>query len=71
MKDTKVSLTVDKETRQLWNKATDNLIKKKLFRNKTEVFENIVFFLSHAPEKELWDFRDKITNILRTQKSDL
>lgn len=69
-KSERISFSVNNETRQMWEKTSSIVINKRVFRNKAEIFESLILFLSQASEKELWDFREKITKSLRTQKSN-
>jgi hypothetical protein len=70
-KSERVSFSVDSQTRQMWEKTSSSVIYKKVFRNKAEIFESLILFLSQAPEKELWDFRKRIVGFQKKNYEEL
>ena len=63
MKKERIGFTTDSKTRQLWDKKSKEVIERRFFRSKTDIFESLVSFLNYASDKELLEFRDKITKI--------
>jgi hypothetical protein len=63
MKTKRVSFTLDGDTYSEWQKLTEKLVSKRYFRNKTEVFETLIVFLSNADKDELLEFKLKQNTI--------
>ena len=60
-KDKRINFTVDELTRQTWNEVSSELVEKRVFRNKTEIFEFMISYLGQAKYKELFELRERIT----------
>jgi hypothetical protein len=63
MKKERIGFTIDPKTRQLWDVKSKEVVDRRFFRNKTDIFESLVFFLNKATDKELIEFREKITRV--------
>ena len=61
MKKERIGFTIDPKTRQIWDTKSQEVVDRRFFRNKTDIFESLVLFLNKATDKELLEFREKIT----------
>lgn len=53
-----VAFTVSEDTHQTWLSVSEELIRKRVFRNKTEIFEKLVLFLQSSVVEKIESFRD-------------
>jgi len=57
-KEKKLSFTVTEGDYQAWRFISEDLVEKKIFRNKTEMFETLIYFLQRAKHSEIKEFKD-------------
>ena len=57
-----VGFKVDESIGDIWNKKSSELIKKRFFRSKTEIFELMALYLLKSTDKEILEFREKVTS---------
>ncbi len=62
MKEKKIGFTVTEGDYQVWKHISNDLIQKKIFRNKTEIFESFILFLQRAEMQKIRDL--KITTMI-------
>ena len=62
MKDRKISFTIEESDYQVWKHVSNDLIQRKIFRNKTEIFELVILFLQRAKLDEIRNL--KITSTI-------
>ncbi|PIU50019.1 MAG: hypothetical protein COS92_03550 [Desulfobacterales bacterium CG07_land_8_20_14_0_80_52_14] len=53
----KVSFTLRSSDHQTWNHIADELIQRNVFRNKTEIFECLIYFLQRSKYDEIKEFK--------------
>ena len=53
-----VAFTVSEDTHQTWLSISEELVRKRVFRNKTEIFEKLVLFLQSSVVEKIESFRD-------------
>lgn len=58
IKNKAVAFTVSEDTHQIWRSISEELIRKRVFRNKTEIFEKLVLFLQSSVLEKIESFRD-------------
>lgn len=58
IKNKGVAFTVSEDTHQIWQCISEELIRKRVFRNKTEIFEKLVLFLQSSVVEKIERFRD-------------
>jgi hypothetical protein len=56
----KLSFTVDMDTYNLWEESAANLIKTKIFRNKTDILESLLLYISKIDKKEVFSLKEKL-----------
>ena len=61
MKNQRIGFSLDLDTRHKWEEIARDVISKKFFRSKSEIFECLIYFLLHAEIDELLNFRRKMT----------
>jgi len=52
-KNRKITITTSEDIYQTWLTTSDKLTKSKIFRNKTEIIESLIYFLEKANSKEI------------------
>ncbi len=52
-KNRKITITTSEDIYQTWLITSDKLTKSKIFRNKTEIIESLIYFLEKANPKEI------------------
>ena len=52
-KNKKVLFSVDNTTYETWNLVADELIRRRMFRSKTDIFESLVYFLQRAGNEDI------------------
>lgn len=60
-KKKRVGFTLSDELYNEWNVISNNLVERRLFRNKTEIFESLVSFLKHSEKEDIISFKSKMT----------
>ena len=56
-KDKKITVSTDMETYKIWLSVSNNLIKSKAFRSKSEIIESVIYFLEKATPEEIYKIR--------------
>lgn len=60
-KKTRVGFTIKKSDYEIWKHVTDDLIQRRLYRSKTEIFENLVYFLQRGRLEQIKSFKETST----------
>lgn len=60
-KKKRVGFTLSDELYNEWDAVSRNLIERRLFRNKTEIFESLVSFLKHSEKEDIISLKSKMT----------
>lgn len=60
-KKKRIGFTLSDEQFNEWNTICKNLVERRLFRNKTEIFESLVSFLKHSEKEDIVSFKSKMT----------
>lgn len=60
-KQMRVGFTIKKSDYEIWKHITDDLIQRRLFRSRTEIFENLVYFLQRGRLEEIKSFKETST----------
>jgi len=63
-KNTKVVFTVDPETKKMWDLAFANLKEHRLYQSRTELFEDLVYFIQLAGVDEIQEFQKKARTLI-------
>jgi hypothetical protein len=53
----KVNFTVKDSVYLTWQQVSDDLISRRVFRSKTEIFETMTYFLQRAKKEEIGTFK--------------
>lgn len=56
-KKKRVNFTVTDTVYATWQQAADDLIQRRVFRSKTEIFEALAYFLQRAKKEEIMEFK--------------
>lgn len=56
-KKRRVNFTVSDSAYQTWQQASKDLIERRVFRSKTEIFESLIYFLQRAKKEEILQFK--------------
>jgi len=56
-KKRRVNFTVSDSVYQTWQQASNDLIERRVFRSKTEIFESLIYFLQRAKKEEILQFK--------------
>ncbi len=62
-KKKRVNFTVTDTVYETWQQTSNDLIERRVFRSKTEIFEALVYFLQRAKKEEILQFKS-ITMII-------
>lgn len=62
-KKKRVNFTVTDTVYETWQQTSNDLIERRVFRSKTEMFEALVYFLQRAKKEEILQFKS-ITMII-------
>ena len=62
-KKKRVNFTVTDTVYEAWQQTSNDLIERRVFRSKTEIFEALVYFLQRAKKEEILQFQS-ITMII-------
>jgi hypothetical protein len=63
MKTKKINFTVDSKTYEEWQDISQELVSKRYFRNKTDVFESFMIFLKKSTKNDLRNFKNKLLSL--------
>ncbi len=56
-KNKKVLFSVDNTTYETWNLIADELIRRRMFRSKADIFESLVYYLQRADNEDIKKFK--------------
>ncbi|MBT9174570.1 MAG: hypothetical protein DDT22_00230 [candidate division WS2 bacterium] len=56
-KKKRVNFTVTDIVYETWQQVSDDLIERRVFRSKTEIFESLVYFLQRSNREEILEFK--------------
>ena len=56
-KQKRIGFTIKKSDYDIWNHVTDELVQRRLFRSKTEIFENLIYFLQRGRLEDIKSFK--------------
>lgn len=59
IKKKKINFTVPDDVFAVWQQVSDDLVERRVFRNKTEIFDSMVYFLQRAKKEEVLEFKSK------------
>jgi hypothetical protein len=57
-KQKRIGFTIKKSDYEIWKHVTDDLIQRRLFRSRTEIFENLVYFLQRGRLEDIKSFKE-------------
>lgn len=56
-KQKRVGFTIKKSDYEIWTHISDEMIQRRLFRSKTEIFENLIYFLQRGRLDDIKAFK--------------
>ena len=62
-KKKKVNFTVKDSVYLTWQQVAEDLINRRVFRSKTEIFETLTYFLQRAKREEIETFKSSSMSI--------
>lgn len=54
----RIGVTISEVDSEIWNMVSRDLIQRKIFRSKAEIFEAMIYYLQKANNEELIKFSD-------------